>query len=193
MIRDDVLHDPRAMYQMAQQAPFCLKTSGDSAEQEDNCYRSHFASNRSREDWRGTKKDAPRGVPNDRYYNLARRSHLAISVQRRDSPRHQSPVFIITAQWRRHFTVGIHDPLQRRRPPTAQTGLLLESECQVKQPLAPIIHRLHCPFKYGRGEREIWSDDHYNLNPIGGNQRRHPNVFVTAITPHMLSRSFCAT
>ena len=124
MIRDDVLHDPRAMYQMAQQAPFCLKTSGDSAEQEDNCYRSHFASNRSREDLRGTKKDAPRGVPNDRYYNLAQRSHLAISVQRRDSPRHQSPVFIITAQWRRHFTVGIHDPLQRRRPPTAQTGLL---------------------------------------------------------------------
>ena len=121
MIRDDVLHDPRAMYQMAQQAPFCLKTSGDSAEQEDNCYRSHFASNRSREDLRGTKKDAPRGVPNDRYYNLARRSHLAISVQRRDSSRHQSPVFIITAQWRRHFTVGIHDPLQRRRPPTVQT------------------------------------------------------------------------
>ena len=101
------------------------------------------------------QKDAPRGVPNDRYYNLARRSHLAISVQRRDSPRHQSPVFIITAQWRRHFTVGIHDPLQRRRPPTAQTGLLLESECQVKQPLAPIIHRLHCPFKYGRGERDL--------------------------------------
>ena len=63
------------------------------------------------------QKDAPRGVPNDRYYNLALRSHLAISVQRRDSPRHH----IITAQWRRHFTVGIHDPLQRRRPPTVQT------------------------------------------------------------------------
>ena len=66
------------------------------------------------------QKDAPRGVPNDRYYNLARRSHLAISLQRRDSHRHH----ITTAQWRRHFTVGIHDPLQRRRPPTVETGLL---------------------------------------------------------------------
>ena len=124
------------------------------------------------------QKDAPRGVPNDRYYNLAQRSHLAISVQRRDSPRHQSPVFIITAQWRRHFTVGIHDPLQRRRPPTAQTGLL-----GVRVPSQTAIGANHpstaLPLQVWepRGEREIWSDDHYNLNPIGGNQRRHPNVF----------------
>ena len=33
--------------------------------------------------------------------------------------------------------------------------------------------------------REIWSDDHYNLTPIGGNQRRLPNSLQTASGPHL--------
>ena len=45
-------------------------------------------------------------------------------------------------------------------------------------------------------EREIWSDDYYNLNPIGGNQRRHPTAFKQRASGPRLSHAreiFCAT